>query len=149
MGADFALRRSLVNRIGYFDEALGGGGPLASSQDFDFQYRTYCAGGVCLLAPEVQVLHYGIRNWTDWPKTLTAYGIGDGAFYMKHVRCLDLFATWLAARKSARLVIRQLVSPFRKKSDKAYFRGYFEGIRRSLRYDVNRKTRLYELTKGT
>jgi glycosyltransferase involved in cell wall biosynthesis len=150
MGADFALRRGLIDRIGGFDEALGGGGPLASSQDFDFQYRVYQADAVCLLAPDVWVHHYGIRNWRDWPKTLTAYGVGDGAFYMKHVRCRDLFAIWLTLRHSAKLLLREIINPLRRQpAFNPYFRGYFEGIRRSLKYEVNRKTRLYELTKGT
>ena len=36
-----------------FDEVLGGGGPLRSSQDYDLAYRAYQAGGVILLRPEV------------------------------------------------------------------------------------------------
>ena len=39
MGANFAARRGLMERVGGFDEILGGGGPLKSSQDFDLQYR--------------------------------------------------------------------------------------------------------------
>src|SRR5207248_7386650 len=35
MGANFAARRALFERVGLFDEVLGGGGPLQSSQDFD------------------------------------------------------------------------------------------------------------------
>ncbi len=62
MGADFAARRRLFDRAGYFDEMLGGGGPLWSSQDYDFAYRTYKAGGVILLRPEVYVRHDGRRE---------------------------------------------------------------------------------------
>ena len=42
-----------VHAIGPFDEILGGGGPLRSSQDYDLAYRTYRSGGVILLRPEV------------------------------------------------------------------------------------------------
>ncbi|MGH2371402.1 MAG: glycosyltransferase family 2 protein, partial [Chloroflexota bacterium] len=49
MGANFAARRRLFERIGGFDEIMGGGGPLKSSQDFDFQYRAYVAGATVLL----------------------------------------------------------------------------------------------------
>ncbi len=38
MGANFAARRRLFDRAGFFDEMLGGGGPLWSSQDYDLEY---------------------------------------------------------------------------------------------------------------
>src|SRR6266542_2300362 len=92
MGANFAARRRLFERIGGFDEMLGGGGPLKSSQDYDFQYRAYLHGAVVILSPDVKVDHYGLRTREQWPATLHAYGFGDGAFYGKHVRCGDVFA---------------------------------------------------------
>src|SRR6266496_1723725 len=58
MGANFAARRRLFERIGGFDEMLGGGGPLRSSQDFDLLYRAYIAGTITLLRPDVMVDHY-------------------------------------------------------------------------------------------
>ena len=98
MGANFGARRRLFERIGGFDEILGGGGPLKSSQDFDLQYRAYLAGATVLLRPEVQVDHYGVRTHAQWPATLRAYGFGDGAFYSKHIRCGDLYALSLFVR---------------------------------------------------
>ena len=91
-----------VRPAGPFDEVLGGGGPLWSSQDFDLAYRTYKAGGVILLRPEVYVRHDGRREAEDWPALLLAYGSGDGAFYMKHVRCRDPYALWLFSRQARR-----------------------------------------------
>jgi glycosyltransferase involved in cell wall biosynthesis len=146
MGANFAMRRSLIDRVGGFDEALGGGGPLRSSQDFDFQYRAYRAGAVCLLSPEVWVHHYGVRRGQEWTDTQTAYGVGDGAFYMKHVRCGDLTALRLLLGRVSRLLARELVNPVRHKPTQwPYLRSYFEGMRRSLRYDIDREKRLYRL----
>ena len=69
--------------------------PLRSSQDFDFALRVYRAGFAVLLDPAVKVDHYGARTKAQWPGTLVAYGIGDGAFYGKHVRCRDPLAAWL------------------------------------------------------
>ena len=89
MGANFAARRSLFERAGTFDEMLGGGGPLKSSQDFDLAYRAYRRNAVILLRPEIIVRHDGRREREDWPALLRAYGFGDGAFYSKHVRCRD------------------------------------------------------------
>jgi len=127
MGANFAARRRVFGRIGGFDEMLGGGGPLKSSQDFDLQYRAYLAGTTVLLSPTVKVDHYGIRTREQWPATLRAYGFGDGAFYFKHVRCGDLFALGLLTRRLGRVAIREALN----------------GIRESLRYPVDRRRRLY------
>jgi GT2 family glycosyltransferase len=86
MGANFAARRELFERVGGFDEVLGGGGPLQSSQDFDFMYRAYRAGESTLLEPDVVVYHYGFRSYADWPATVRSYGIGVGGFCLKHMR---------------------------------------------------------------
>ncbi len=144
MGANFAARRRLFERIGGFDELLGGGGPLRSSQDFDLQYRAYVAGTVVLLCPEVRVDHYGFRSADQWPATLRAYGIGDGAFYWKHVRCGDLFALSLLLRRTGRLAIREALNGIRRKPSMAiYLRSVFDGIRQSLQFPVDRHRRLY------
>jgi GT2 family glycosyltransferase len=149
MGANFAARRRLFDRIGGFDEVMGGGGPLKSSQDFDFQYRAYVGGATVLLCPEVKVDHYGVRSGEQWPATLRAYGIGDGAFYFKHVRCGDLFALGLLVRRLGRLTARELLSRLgirRRGSFAIYLQSCFEGMRESLRYRVDRRRRLYLAT---
>jgi glycosyltransferase involved in cell wall biosynthesis len=146
MGANFAARRRLFERIGGFDEALGGGGPLKSSQDFDFQFRVYRAGAVVLLRPDVAVDHYGVRTSEQWPATLRAYGMGDGAFYFKHVRCWDFLALRLLFGRIARIAAREALSASglrRRPSLAAYLSACFAGIRESLRYPVDRQTRLY------
>jgi glycosyltransferase involved in cell wall biosynthesis len=149
MGANFALRRSLIDRIGGFDEALGGGGPLRSSQDFDFQFRAYRAGAVCLLSPDIWVHHYGIREGQAWTNTQIAYGVGDGAFYLKHIRCGDLLALKLFTARVIRLTVAQILSPIRRRPTQwPYLRSYLTGMRRSLGFQVDRKTRLYQLSRS-
>jgi glycosyltransferase involved in cell wall biosynthesis len=149
MGANFALRRSLINKIGGFDEALGGGGPLRSSQDFDFQFRTYRAGAVCLLAPDVWVHHYGIRHGQAWTNTQIAYGVGDGAFYLKHIRCGDLLALKLLIGRISRLTAAQILSPIRRRPTQwPYLRAYLTGMRRSLEFSVDKRTRLYHPSRS-
>lgn len=144
MGANFAARRRLFQRIGGFDEVLGGGGPLRSSQDYDLQYRAYRAGATVLLRPEVRVDHYGVRSREQWPATLRAYGIGDGAFYFKHVRCGDWFALRLLVRRLGRMAMREALNPIRKKPSMAvYLRACLEGIGQSLHFPVDRPRRLY------
>lgn len=144
MGANFAARRSLFERIGGFDEQLGGGGPLRSSQDFDLQYRAYLAGAVVLLSPDVKVDHYGVRNPAQWEATLRAYGFGDGAFYAKHVRCGDLYAASLLLRRFGRLAVREALNGIRHKPSMApYLWSAFAGMRECLHFPVDRRRRLY------
>lgn len=150
MGANFAARRRLLDALGGFDEVLGGGGPLRSSQDFDLQYRAYRHGAICLLEPNVSVLHYGLREHDRWPQTLSAYGEGDGGFYMKHIRCGDLLATRLFAGRLAHETARAAVKPLlRRPHSAAYLRGMVSGARHSFRHGVNRQTRTYELAGAT
>jgi len=145
MGANFAARRRLFETVGGFDIVLGGGGALCSSQDFDLAYRTYLAGRAILARPEVRVVHHGTRSPEDWPATLRAYGIGDGAFYFKHVRCRDLFALRLLARQLSEHFFRDLAYRLRMRGpgDLTYVRFVLVGIRECLRFKIDRRSRLY------
>jgi GT2 family glycosyltransferase len=147
MGSNFAIRKSLTVRIGGFDEALGGGGPLKSSQDYDFLFRTWRSGAKALLSPDISVDHYGLREGDAWASTLKAYGFGDGAFYMKHVRCGDLYALRLLAGLLFRVAVREIVNPVRRKPSKlSYFLSCMRGMRLSLNYSIDRTKRLYMLS---
>jgi glycosyltransferase involved in cell wall biosynthesis len=145
MGANFAVRRRLFDAIGAFDVNLGAGGPLCAGEDFDFAYRTYLSGSVILLRPEVSVLHDGHRDLVEWPRLIRNYGIGDGAFYSKHVRCGDLRATrmlsgriaTMAARVAAKRVLR------RPGNENIYLRGLLSGIRQGLSFSIDRGARNY------
>jgi GT2 family glycosyltransferase len=146
MGANFAARRRLFGRAGYFDEMLGGGGPLWSSQDYDLEYRAYKAGSVILLRPEVQIRHDGRREAEDWPKLLVAYGSGDGAFYMKHIRCLDARALWLATKQFGGGAAKYALKRFVLRRDDTtidYLKGFVRGARASFKFGVDRQARLY------
>jgi glycosyltransferase involved in cell wall biosynthesis len=146
MGANFAARRRLFSRIGGFDEILGGGGPLKSSQDYDLAYRAYRAGSVILLRPEVELAHDGRREQDDWPALLHNYGFGDGAFYVKHVRTGDVYALWLLVFRVTQQFARSMWKRARRRGglgERTYLKGFFCGIRDSFKFDVDRRGRLY------
>jgi glycosyltransferase involved in cell wall biosynthesis len=144
MGANFAARRRLFDQIGGFDEVLGGGGPLKSSQDFDLAYRAFRAGSVIVMRPEVWLRHDGRREREDWSALLLNYGIGDGAFYWKHVRCGDWYAMSLLARRVAGIGSKYLVKvALGRKPDPAYLQGMLGGIRQSLHFGVDRHAKIY------
>lgn len=145
MTANFAARRSLFERAGTFDEALGAGGRLKSGEDFDLAYRAYRRNAVILLRPEVTVRHDGRREREVWPALLRAYGFGDGAFYLKHVRCRDPFAAWLAAkiftRMSAKFIAKRALG--HRPAEIHYLSGFVQGVRGGLKFGVDRATLLY------
>lgn len=145
MGANFAARRRLFERIGGFDVVLGGGGPLRSSQDFDLAYRAYQAGSVILLRPEVTLRHDGRREQEDWPALLLSYGIGDGAFYTKHVRCRDPLAAWLLVKRLTRSTLSNAWKALRYRhfTGFRYVQGVLAGIRGSFKFGVDRVGRMY------
>jgi GT2 family glycosyltransferase len=146
MGANFAARRRFFASIGGFDEVLGPGAPLPSSQDFDLAYRAYRAGRVIMLRPEVQVIHYGTRAPKDWPARTREYALGDGAFFFKHVRCRDLFALRLLALQLLTHFARDMAYRLRRRGpgDLTYVRFILVGIRQCLRFEVDCRTRLYK-----
>jgi glycosyltransferase involved in cell wall biosynthesis len=146
MGANFAARRRLFSDIGGFDEILGGGAPLRSSQDFDLAFRAYRAGSVIILRPEVALAHDGRREEEDWPALLRNYGIGDGAFFSKHVRCGDGYALWLAVHRVAQQTARTILKRARGRGglgERDYLYGFFRGIRDGFKFNVDHRARLY------
>jgi len=146
MGANFAARRSLFQRIGLFDEILGGGGPLKSSQDYDLQYRAYIAGVTTAYRPDVRIDHYGYRSPEQWQAVDHAYGTGDGAFYCKHARCGDRYALRLLVEQVVKISFREAlhVSGIRRRYSRArYLRGYLAGIVGSFGFHVDRTRRIY------
>ncbi|HXM57702.1 MAG TPA: glycosyltransferase family A protein [Candidatus Dormibacteraeota bacterium] len=146
MGANFAARRALFERVGDFDEVLGGGGPLQSSQDFDFVYRVFKSGESTLLEPDVIVYHHGFRSHEEWPATMRSYGIGVGGFCFKHVRLGDPYATWLLCQflaLAAARVAKRVLTLRSAGVQWAYLSNIVAGMRRSLRFPIDRRRRLY------
>jgi len=76
-GACCAVRRSLLARVGGFDERLGPGTPLRAAEDGDLFGRVLAAGGRGRYAPEAVVVH---RQWRGRGAALRlsfSYGVGQ------------------------------------------------------------------------
>jgi hypothetical protein len=103
---------------------------------------------VILLQPEVTLIHDGRREPEDWPRVLQNYGIGDGAFYSKHVRCGDFYALTLLVRRLCRHGVRTMLTPLRGEPlrKNTYLMGIFTGIRDGLRYRIDKPNRRYVLS---
>ena len=139
MGANMAARRTLIERLGGFDETLGVGGVCRAGEDFDFSYRTYSLGSAILLEPELHVDHYGMRSAEQWPVTLKNYGFGDGAFFMKHLRCRDLRIVGVLFRHAGLVAARTLKSSLRSRRwvRSAYLESLLRGMRFSFKMTID------------
>ncbi len=150
MGANCMIRRAMLNDTIGFDEALGGGAPLRSSQDFDMSYRAYQAGWTVCLDPDIVVDHYGTRLREQWADTMANYGVGDGAYYGKHKRLGDAWASKMLRQRRLRLAISRITSVFGKRlSDHDYLAHLDKGISLGNSFDIDPKTRLYKTRDGS
>lgn len=144
MGANFVARASAIAAVGGFDDLMGGGGKFKSSQDYDMQFRMWRAGHTVLAHPRLSVLHYGLRTQDEWPATARAYGYGDAAFYLKHVKLRDVTAmkllTKVIMKEAARPAVRKLR---RRPYHRDYASGFFAGLRAARKHPVNAQTRTY------
>jgi GT2 family glycosyltransferase len=129
---NMALPRRALEEIGPFDERLGAGGRFPSSEDNDFGFRLLRAGWSIVYEPAAVLYHRAWRTKGDFPRVRWCYGLGQGAFYAKHLRndrsLLGRFGGDLArqARKlPARLRERELRL---MASDLAYAAGLLAGM---------------------
>jgi len=147
MGANFAARRAAIAGVGGFDEILGGGGPLQSTQDFDFSYRVLRSGGTILLEPRLFAYHYGVRPLDEWPKLMGSYGVGIGGFYWKHVRLGDLRAARLLAGAMSLALGQAMKATALHRSDarvkRQFVASIFGGIRKSAEFAIDSTARVY------
>ena len=96
------FRRSLLDRIGAFDERLGLGARFGAAEETDLVLRALAAGATLTRCSSVVVHHHlpapGAQTVTsDWRKTLTR-ARGTGAIYAKH-------------RLAAAVIVRGLLAP--------------------------------------
>jgi GT2 family glycosyltransferase len=109
-GANFALRRDWLHRVGPYDQRLGAGTPGRAGEDMDLIHRLLAEGGQIHYEPRAVVYHER-RNADYRRSSRSAYGHGIGAYAAIRLRegdrsALVMMARWLGLR--ARLLGRQL-----------------------------------------
>lgn len=82
-GANMAWRRSSLEQIGGFDEALGPGTPLRAAEDVDAFWRLLIEGGAGAFNPESIVAHRQWRGRMTQLRVYLGYGVGAGALAVK------------------------------------------------------------------
>ena len=84
-GCNMAMRRTLVEKLGRFDERFGAGSKLESGEDSDYLFRAYLEGFTIEYVPDMTVFHYhGRKQKPVGYKLYRGYSIGTGAIYAKY-----------------------------------------------------------------
>jgi GT2 family glycosyltransferase len=84
-GANFAVRRSVFESVGDFDEALGAGSPAEGGEDLDFFARLLLAGCQIAFEPGAIVWHEHRRDRGALRSQMHGYGAGLTAYACKHL----------------------------------------------------------------
>lgn len=83
VSASMALRKSSIDFIGLFDEALGVGTPAKCGEDYELYARILTAGYRIVYEPRALSWHRHRRDWEDLRKTMYCYGVGVYAFWTR------------------------------------------------------------------
>ncbi len=85
-GANFAVRRAVIERLGGFDPLLGAGSPGRGGEDLDMFLRIILAGGRICYLPSAVVWHQHRSDTEALAEQIYSYGYGLGAYLAKHLR---------------------------------------------------------------
>jgi GT2 family glycosyltransferase len=135
------VRRSLVERLGGWDERLGPGSPLfPAAEDIEFNYRVLRSGAKCLTDPRIRAIHAQWRTPDAAVRLAYAYMLGQCGAASKHFRTGDIRAgLWLWALalefmiNETRVALGTL-STLRARIVIAQLLGFIVGSGRGLRY---------------
>jgi GT2 family glycosyltransferase len=93
-GANTAVRRDWLERVGGFDERLGAGSSGESAEDSDLLYRLLRNGATVRYEPDAVVFHER-TDAAGRRATSLRYGFGHGAFCGLSARRHDPYAMWM------------------------------------------------------
>lgn len=138
-GVNMALRRSLLELVGPFDEALDAGTPTKSGGDHDMFTRILLHGYTIVYDPEALSWHRHRREWPELQEAVRGYGTGVWAYLTRHalqgeIRAPYVALSWL--RWQLRSIVQALLfRPAHLRLDLALaeLRGCFAGPRAYLR----------------
>lgn len=82
-GANMALRKSVPDKIGHFDEALDAGTPTHSGGDHEYFARILIAGYHIVYDPDALSWHRHRRTLEETQKAIYGYGVGVYAFWTR------------------------------------------------------------------
>jgi GT2 family glycosyltransferase len=105
IGASMALRASVLDRVGGWDECIGPGTKFGSGDDNDIAVKVLRAGPRIAFVPEARVVHHGFRFWKSSKADAKRTGFGLGAIFAKHLRCGTVYPGAFRAVTDALLLV--------------------------------------------
>ena len=110
---NMAVARRVMQELGGFDERLGPGTALPAGEDNDMGLRLLAAGCRIHYVPDAVIYHRAWRGPRDYLPLRWNYGIGQGAYYGKHLSLRDRYMLgrlgrlvrhhlWLSLRRAPR-----------------------------------------------
>jgi glycosyltransferase involved in cell wall biosynthesis len=149
IGANMALRQTVADCVGNFDELLGAGGHFRAGEEIDFTIRALNKGHKVVLSDETCVYHLGLRRGLAARQLIRGYGIGMGAALGKHVRLrtpgaagLWVGLVWHHSRRSAINVLHRRANP-----GFGLVVSIIVGTTRSLTPDLDRSREVFRTPK--
>jgi GT2 family glycosyltransferase len=115
-GANFAVDRSLMRRLGGFDEALGAGSPTRGGEDLDAFVRILRAGRTIVYEPSAIVWHLHRTTFEELYRLLYGYGMGLSAYVTKYLAGAD---TRPAVLRRVPAGVRHMLGLWRRPSGRA------------------------------
>ena len=88
-GANIAVRREALDRVGLFDEELGAGAPFHAAEETDLLYRIQRDGWSIVYSARLEIIHHEGRTIRDEFRLHYRYGYGAGAQTAKHAAADD------------------------------------------------------------
>jgi GT2 family glycosyltransferase len=138
-GANMAFRRSVFQRIGPFDPALGVGTVTNGGEDLEMFFRVLQEGYTLVYEPEALVWHRHRRDYASLRSQIANNGVALFAYYVRS--CLAYpdqreaytrLACWWLWRWHVKRLLKSLLRPQRFPRDLiiAEFMGCFAGLTR-------------------
>lgn len=122
-GVNMAFRRSVLERVGPFDETLDAGTPTRSGGDTEMLSRILAAGYRIVYDPGALNWHHHRRTWGELRQTLYGYGVGLYAFWTRTLLVdrewgvLRSAAAWFFMHQLRQLLASMLGRPGRRPLD--------------------------------
>jgi GT2 family glycosyltransferase len=135
-GVNCAFRRSIFNKVGFFDDALGPGTPARAADDHEMFYRILAGGHRAVYDPSALVWHHHRRDWRALQSTAYNYGVAVYAWWMaalvlrREYGLLRLAPGWFCGHHLRHLREVLLRRPGAMPKDLAFaeFRGALSGL---------------------
>ena len=86
---NMGMHRHAFAHVGEFDDRLGIGAPFRAASDNDFGFRLLEAGFRIAYVPDALVYHVAWRDRRAEWRVRWDYGVGQGAFYAKHLAAAE------------------------------------------------------------